>query len=207
MLECDQERGLTNRVRLEADCSQLISRIGDLKERLQEITLAYDESDFEAAPYVKEAKSLLDDMDDSHTSVRLEDAADDLSAAELRRACRKLYMKICLKVHPDKTGGIESELFIKACAYYESCDLSALTILLSDLTDQTTDHNLLEAYKTRIEGVKWDHELYHETEEWYYYTVNLDMGYATALGEYRCDLALMIESLETMINRELEINM
>lgn len=203
-LEFMEERLDVFERKLEQALPSIISRLGDLRARLQEIILDA-EDDLEAAAYVEEAQDLLGD-DKTHTSTLIEDAADELSDKELKKQCKALYLAIAKICHPDRHDGdlLLTELFSEAKEAYKRRDLPSLTLIYADVSEGRAA-KLASAYELKIADIEYQMEDLQESEIYFYYQLNLDWDFATALEEYRQDLLEKIESLETMINRESEI--
>ncbi len=204
-LECETERVDKFEQALEQSCPAVVSRYGDLRQRLQEITMQY-EDDIEAEPYVEEAKSLLDG-DEADVTEQMADAADELSTKELRNKCKTIFYAISKRTHPDscvvQTEEV-TQLFHDAKSAYERLDLSELLIIYAIVSNGLTS-NLIAAYETKISDVEAQLDELRETQMYYYYTINLEDGFNTAAEEYKLDLLEKIQALETMINREYEI--
>lgn len=204
--EFEEERLDRFERKLKESVPNLISRVEDLKDRLQQIILDH-EDDFDADDYVEEVKEALDIEDDekTHTSELIEDAADMLASRDIKQECTTLYRAIAKIAHPDKCKNdpVLTQLFLEAKEARKRNDKASLVLIYDEITNEATS-NIVSAYEQKIEDIEWRLQELKETEIHFYYRLNVEFDFGTSVNEYRNDLLEKIRALETMINRETE---
>lgn len=197
--ESDVERAEAIDQRLRVECVRIMARVEELRASVRE-QVANAADSLELSEQVAEAKTLLDVFEGTHTSVGLEDAADEMSMVHLKSLAHQLYLALCRFVHPDKNPSVDPNLFHEVQAAYKACDVTALRLMLASMYEDDIDESLVAALNAKIEQVISNHRMFKETDVWFYYEVNINDGYSTALGMFREELMSMIEALESTLN-------
>ena len=208
-LECDTERADRHFSKLKEETAQLNARYLDRLEKLHALYTGIGEDDLENESYKQELEDVLTDhgYENLDGSKKSEEQLDEEAATEVSNLIRELkttYKQICLRLHPDKTGGIVSDLFLRAKTAYEETDIEQLRIILAQVTGEYSG-TIEQSFEEAIADVLDKATELRSTVMWELYELYLNQGYGVSLTQYKSNLLATIAILEEKINKQSEI--
>lgn len=163
-------------------------------------------ADMDIEDYLREAIESPQDRDGVSDINEDDDGFNytDNTAASLKKKCRKIYLAICSKTHPDRCGNTSKvHLFRQAVSAFESLNLKVLETIYEKVFGKPFGKtNLMErliALRMRKAMLENEIQLIRRSNSWALHLLELEEGRASARQQYEAALRNKISELRSIL--------
>ena len=196
--------------KLRADNREAINEVDALQAEIEALTAKLesfsdddDEDEDGCDDFFDEDEEVFTDYESANTEA-IENTPDEDSGSVLK-ACKRLYLKIAKKCHPDKTKVPRlRDLFVQAHKAMQKYDLDELQRIHDSVFGESGSKaslmDRLIAARIKRDSLRIQWTTIQVTDDYKLYAANLSHGYAVAKRAYKNILALTRSSMKEQIS-------